>query len=283
MPNSKTLSQAILAAFCAILCALSSLGGGGMNRRRILAAVGSHMPTAKDYVQTNLIAMFDGIENVGLGLPHNSDATIWADLTDNGFDVTISSGYGSFTADGLRIDAEVYSNGSVAKASKPLPYNDNNNYFEFVIENKSSLSGSAWTVVTGGTVESGSNNAQNFVIAYYWSAYSRGGFVTGTPSDFLRQEPSFVLTPQIQQVALDPHFAAKNGEVATFKTWEGSPGVSSSMRQEVLSIFPRGEISEPRHFKVGTELKALRIYSQRLEDGDRLRNYAIDKARFNLT
>ena len=31
MPNSATPVQALLAAFCAILCALSSLGGSGMN------------------------------------------------------------------------------------------------------------------------------------------------------------------------------------------------------------------------------------------------------------
>ena len=30
MPNFTTLVQALFAAFCAILCALSSLGGGGM-------------------------------------------------------------------------------------------------------------------------------------------------------------------------------------------------------------------------------------------------------------
>ena len=30
MPNSKTLVHTLLAVFCAILCALSGMGGGGM-------------------------------------------------------------------------------------------------------------------------------------------------------------------------------------------------------------------------------------------------------------
>ena len=38
--------------------------------------------TASDYIQDDLIAMFDGIENVDVGV-HNDDAIYWADLTGN--------------------------------------------------------------------------------------------------------------------------------------------------------------------------------------------------------
>lgn len=35
--------------------------------------------TAKDYIQNGLVAMWDGIENVGWG-QHDSNATVWKDL-----------------------------------------------------------------------------------------------------------------------------------------------------------------------------------------------------------
>ena len=37
------------------------------------------MPTARDYVQDGLIAMWDGIENAGWGV-HDASATVWKDL-----------------------------------------------------------------------------------------------------------------------------------------------------------------------------------------------------------
>ena len=40
------------------------------------------VPTAKDYIQEGLIAMWDGIENAGWR-KHNPNATVWVDLIDN--------------------------------------------------------------------------------------------------------------------------------------------------------------------------------------------------------
>ena len=55
-----------------------------MNRRRILASLGSHTPTAKDYVQDGLVAMWDGIENDGYfddGIAHKDEGH-WRNLVD---------------------------------------------------------------------------------------------------------------------------------------------------------------------------------------------------------
>ena len=41
--------------------------------------IGGGLPTARDYVQDGLIAMWDGIENAGWGV-HDSNATAWKDL-----------------------------------------------------------------------------------------------------------------------------------------------------------------------------------------------------------
>ena len=48
-----------------------------MMRRNLMA--GGDMPTARDYVQDGLVAMWDGIENAGFGIPHNPSASIWTD------------------------------------------------------------------------------------------------------------------------------------------------------------------------------------------------------------
>ena len=49
------------------------------------AKAGGGVPTASDYVQDGLVAMWDGIENAGWGV-HDPNATTWKDLTGNGYD-----------------------------------------------------------------------------------------------------------------------------------------------------------------------------------------------------
>ena len=51
------------------------------------AKSGGGVPTAKDYVQDGLIAMWDGIENAGWGV-NDPSATVWKDLSGNGNDLT---------------------------------------------------------------------------------------------------------------------------------------------------------------------------------------------------
>lgn len=50
------------------------LAAGFINSRTLL-----HAPTARDYIQDGLVAMWDGIENAGWGI-HDPNATTWIDL-----------------------------------------------------------------------------------------------------------------------------------------------------------------------------------------------------------
>lgn len=59
-------------------------------RRRVLASLVKSGYTAKDYSQDGLIAMWDGIENAGWGV-HDPNATVWKDLTGNGYDLSVGS------------------------------------------------------------------------------------------------------------------------------------------------------------------------------------------------
>ena len=44
----------------------------------------------KDYIQSGLVAMYDGIENAGVDR-HDNNATVWKDLTNNGYDGELTS------------------------------------------------------------------------------------------------------------------------------------------------------------------------------------------------
>ena len=65
-----------------------------INLRNALMS-GKRMPTAKDYAQSGLVAMWDGIENAGWGV-HDAAATTWQDLV-NGITLTSANGYFSAT------------------------------------------------------------------------------------------------------------------------------------------------------------------------------------------
>lgn len=69
--------------------------------------------TARDYVQSGLVAMWDGIENAGWGT-HNPSATTWKDLTGNGYDGDSSSYFSRYewTANSLMRKADYTSVGT---------------------------------------------------------------------------------------------------------------------------------------------------------------------------
>ena len=56
--------------------------------RESFAAAAARKPTARDYVQDGLVAMWDGIENAGWGV-HNASATTWVDLSGNGYNLSV--------------------------------------------------------------------------------------------------------------------------------------------------------------------------------------------------
>lgn len=53
------------------------------------AKAGGGVPTARDYVQDGLVAMWDGIENAGWGV-HDPNAMVWKDLSENGWDFSLN-------------------------------------------------------------------------------------------------------------------------------------------------------------------------------------------------
>lgn len=88
-------------------------------RRRMMASIGGgakKKPTARDYVQDGLVAMWDGIENAGWGV-HDPNATVWTDLV-NGMGITLIK-QAMFSENSLRI---VATDETLATAYMTLPH-----------------------------------------------------------------------------------------------------------------------------------------------------------------
>lgn len=76
---------------------MKTSGSFGLRACAAIAALGFAFTASADipasaYVQSGLVAQFDGIENAGSGT-HNGAATTWTDLTGNGYDATLVNPY----------------------------------------------------------------------------------------------------------------------------------------------------------------------------------------------
>jgi len=82
----------------------------------VTPAVRAAVPGASSYVQSGLIAQWDGIENVGAGLPHDSSSRTWADLSGNGWDFTLDHDRAGFGDDYFEM-RQIASTGNDASAA----------------------------------------------------------------------------------------------------------------------------------------------------------------------
>ena len=261
MPNSKTFLQAILAAFCAILCALSGMGGGGMMigaRTAAWAVDGKKVPTAADY-QGELIALWDGIENVADG-QHDGSSPEWIDLI-GGRRATLTA-HGSWAADALVCDGVGFA------ASDGLPFARSDvGCVEVVadctgdglicyIAGRDGLSGGGdifvWKI--GDTLQVNSAEGASY------------GFTNRVSCD------SSVFSASIVYDARNPTSAIINGVGLTpyYQFGQTSTGHVEFGGRSSFSDIP-----------FAGKIKSVRVFSS-ITDAQRAANYAIDKARFGL-
>ena len=84
--NIITGMAGILASYTAPAYITKSLIGG---RESCSQYDNDPIPPVSEYIQDGLIAMWDGIENAGLGI-HNPNSTVWADLVSGSYDASLS-------------------------------------------------------------------------------------------------------------------------------------------------------------------------------------------------
>ena len=92
---------------------MKTSGSFGLRICAALVALGFAFTASADisasaYVQTGLVAQWDGIENAGAG-QHDANATTWVDLAGNGLDATLNKSYeGCWSANSLKMNNSLY-------------------------------------------------------------------------------------------------------------------------------------------------------------------------------
>ena len=211
------------------------------------------MPTARDYVQDGLIAMWDGIENAGWGV-HDQNATVWKDLIGG---ETVSSPSIVFTDNSLSLDGSYYMVGSKY-------YYANNGYSLEIVFSAHTSPPSSSAVVVFGSYHGCGINWQNS-----WQVNIGGAW-------------HYCNWPEkINQVSMT---LDKNGRVVYCHENQG---------YYEMSLSPFSYPYEVGLVKIGKgwnqvktfdgEINCIRFYGRDLAQDEIAANYAIDKARFNLT
>lgn len=256
---------------------------GLVMRRNLMAAKSGY--TAKDYVQDGLIAMWDGIENAGLGR-HDTNATTWKDLIGGVGDmhffvsgtkepslspmVNVGDGY---VSDGVNFCAADDVNEFLKNKDK------SDNTIEFIMELSGGVGIPGKDVVTYiATEKIGMYSKNSFrYISFGHNLTTVGRDITSFPALICLSVCS----------TTDKGLFYHNSNVITEVEDSAYPYVYSSGGD----IFGNGRMSLKIFANwIGTAINysnpikicALRIYDRVLSDYEIAANYAIDKARFNL-
>ena len=227
-------------------------------RRRMMASIGGgakKMPTARDYVQDGLIAMWDGEWNAGDGV-HDQNATVWKDLIgQNDLDIVNES---SFEKDCLIIPT---SNTIGAERDSLLTTRGT---IEVV------MSASAW---------------ENYDICcfLYFGQYHqfgrRNGLVNGCNTDGSGNYGCYT------QNLDDGAYGMNSFSITRVRSETGS--IAKNNKQLKMTKFSAQGYRPPSIISILSGRGVfryfnIRIYNRHLSDAEIAANYAIDKARFNL-
>ena len=228
---------------------------------------GKRTPTAKDYVQDGLIAMWDGIENAGWGT-HDASATTWKDLVGNR-DWTLgpSTSYewtaNSFDAKNRLAATQDFIDGSLVKT------------IEFCAKIKSQQpapGGNYAFIILGRIASVSSSNSPYYGLLYRTPASHSfalmGGLAVfeGTYSEFSDKNASMSF----------PSYDVQNVNAYFDRVPRQNDG-NNSLDYNATSRGTTARIGGTLLQSMPVEVFNMRLYSTVLTA-----NYAIDKARFGL-
>ena len=217
-------------------------------------------PTARDYVQDGLVAMWDGIENAGWGV-HDDGATVWKDVVGS-YDMTISTG-GTWSKNSFVSNPSYMQTANIGR--------DIDGILTIECRCKVNSAGNGRAVIGFD-----SKPTSNVISASRYVVYRANGTVnfTGRGSFFT---------------------GAGLGVAASYTgVFQSSGGVDISdgyMDGVAQTISPSGgygfgynapSVSQFSGYKLDGEIYSVRIYSRALTAAEIAANYAVDRARFNL-
>lgn len=232
-----------------------------INMRNAMLSGGKRTPTAKDYVQDGLVAMWDGIENAGWGT-HDPNATVWKDLVGNN--------------DWTNSGATVLNDGFNTKTG--LLIKDTASPFPTTLAGADSHT---LEIVCSTTKDRGitiisplSDNS----LGFYKRAYRNSFYPYITSSGLSYCNPSSYTLGQMRHFAIT-YTTYNRGQV----TVDGNITVPISTASRYTSYGSKMSIGGV-FGQSGADftINAIRYYSKIPTAAEIAANYAIDKARFNL-
>ena len=243
-----------------------SMGGA----RNISVGTGAETPTAKDYVQDGLVAMWDGIENAGWGL-HDPNATVWKDLV-GGNNLTMynhGTHYEHFFSDDSLQGACYWSNDQMIKEMTSAVFSDGFTYEE--VRTRTGFSGLVGSpnLGIGNWFQSGGYIGNQTFIRYRNTGPTYFPMSSDAPYSFVRS------------CAVDSNGAAMKLFIdGSFKQSIPAGSISTFSSSAVYIGFNLDTVDESSKFPI--LIHNVRIYSRALTAAEIAANYAIDKQRFNL-
>ena len=215
-------------------------------------------PTAKSYVQDGLIAMWDGIENVGWGV-HDPNATTWTDL--------VGGQWGSWNIQGVGSDHAIFNLASQLKT------------FASYVNVPATIELSLFDVTSIGGCFLNINNKAN------WNGMATNGMLC--PYFYT----SSGITYQFYSKQTAVSWAGRDFcDNSTFSVQYSTTGIVSYANgvTRITATVSNGEstknygIAGYAGVKFTGKARYLRLYSRALTAAEIAANHAIDRERFNL-
>jgi hypothetical protein len=259
-------------------------------RNAMMMRGGASTPTARDYVQSGLVAMWDGIENAGWGT-HDAAATTWADLSGNGYDLVITA----LTSVAYWADNGFVFNKRSLGGNEYFWHRTNTDLqtrlgqtltFELVINidsaslrNYSSFNGACGNYVNGFYSQmSVARNACEIGTTTVSSTSGQSGLISVAPSAvYGAHHLAYKCDTTGSTLLIDSANAGTGGAINQLQQTEVCIGSSFDQngdgRNPSASSYYRTPVAT--YFRVA-------LYSRNLTDAEVAANYAVDAARFGL-
>lgn len=228
--------------------------------------------TASDYIQDGLIAMWDGIENVGFGEPHDSSATTWKNLA-GGKDIEIYTQNAEWNDSALVGKERSFVNATTVLGLGSLAMPSTYETVEVVINSYDNSR--IWVLFMHGEPLSTSHIA--------FANYKRGlqfAYINGRGGGInLEELPTEGVRFGAARVGTSP--SQEGGECYI----NGLPNTKILSRSNLSSAARFGEGFRSNEINAAPfvgEVCAMRFYNRALTAEEIAYNYEIDKARFNI-
>ena len=239
----------------------------GMMRRR---CVGKSLST-KDYVQDGLVAMWDGIENIGVGR-HSDNASEWIDLTGNGRDMQlINDAY--FNANSI-----VAEGNPVAEYTNTIPLEQHiTQEIVFKVDSDVRDNTSSRTVIAffGNTINNSGYNFCTTGLAYNRTDISRSGWMVKT-NQIVRANSLYIPKTTVCSTII----YSENNTLST------TPRKIIINGTTLVANAPDVWANTNKINRLGSafsgNIYAVRIYNRALTEDEISKNFELDKERFGL-